>query len=174
MKKLLLILVIATISLLFLKSNPESTLEIETVGVPEAVAHPAPPHSVVPKKIKNVAKAAPSAFEKKINAILETLPTNAQFQASTKDHTHTPQELIDASKPLAEVIDSMKQDPKLIAAGKSFFKKCALKDEVVDQIRALCLRDLRDWAESTNEGLPLGEFPHRLVKLSDFLAPTKY
>lgn len=145
---------------------------------PESVSEVIPLVQITPAKKKAKPAETPGSktpFELRTEAILESLPTMELVNSQPgKEFHHAPQELIDAAKPLGEVISAMKADSKLVSSGKRFFKKCALKEGVLEQVRALCLRDLKDWSDATNDSVSMTEFPTRLVRLAAFLPATKY
>lgn len=175
MKNLILtaffILILAVVSMFF---HPAS--EPKAMATPTLLSNQAESAVYAPVKLlgKEAVEKPTSEFEAKTDKFLEGFPTQKSIELQPGDFHHTPKEVMDASGAMAFAIDAMKADPALIPEGKAFFKKCSLRENIVEQVRAMCLRNLLDWAQSTDDKIDLTDYPSRIVRLANFLPAAKY
>lgn len=81
--------------------------------------------------------------------LLRDLPTTEEIRKNPhkEDYHETPKAIVAAGKSLGAVLERMKSNPQYVEAGIDFYRSCADNRDIVLQIKALCLRNFRDWNE---------------------------
>lgn len=110
-------------------------------------------------------------FRTRAKEVLEALPSVQDIRKSTDDFHYTPPLLVDRSAELGDIRDALEKDPSLIPVGLDFYRKCARRGDLMDSTRALCLRNLKDWARKSglSPDIAAGEIPENIVRVSDRL-----
>jgi hypothetical protein len=142
------------------------------------------PNSIIPELM-----GAPKS-KKEINlspAQLATLEENKRFRnylensylqlplieniRMTKDGNfhHVPTEAIESSEIFGEIADKLKANPSLTRDALRFYSACALNDQLITSVRAVCARNLKDWAKIARIDVSKVEIPDNIVRIADIL-----
>lgn len=111
------------------------------------------------------------AFRERAERVLADFPQKHLLKDPNRDLHRPPPELADAGAELGAIEDLLDDYPDLINEGLRFYKKCALKDELLTSLRALCLHNLKNRAKKTGKEASIrwSEFPDQLHRLADRL-----
>ena len=141
MRKKLVVLIIIFVSIIFFKSMLETNDKAaEKISIT--------PYSV-PSRINDLPdiKNEPIAnetdvmeFQDELNRHYKNLPTLGDLKNLTAEEVHhTPEIITEGGGILGRVLDEAEKDPKKRLEAMSFFKKCAVDQEIATSIRAMCL-----------------------------------
>jgi len=98
------------------------------------------------------------------------LPTISSLKLSKDgDFHHVPINVIESSEVFGEIADKIKTNPSLIKEALRFYGACALNEQVVTSIRAVCARNLKDWARKTNTDISRVILPENIERVSEVL-----
>lgn len=122
-------------------------------------------HELIAEK-KPVSKTQDSEFVRYTEEVLRDLP-QAKVLHEGQDVHMTPTQVIRGGVLLAEVREKWRSDRTLIPAAERFYRQCAVKQETLESIQALCLRNLWDMTGSTS--LDVAGISPRVVELASQL-----
>ena len=111
------------------------------------------------------------AFRERAERVLSDFPQKQILKDPDRDLHRPPPELADAGAELGAIEDLLDDYPNLINEGLRFYKKCALKDDLLTSLRALCLHNLKTRAKKAGKEKEIRwkEFPDQLHRLADRL-----
>ena len=126
-----------------------------------------------PEEVRPLPDISPEelAFRQRSNQVLEDFPKKSILKERGRDQHKPPKELVEASSELGTIEDLLDKNPNLAKEGLRFYRKCALKDELLTSLRALCLHNLKTRAEKTgfDKRIRWSEFPDNLHRIADKL-----
>ena len=111
------------------------------------------------------------AVRSRAKELLKDLPKKDILHKPDRDHHRPPPELTEAGAELGAIEDLLDKNPSLLREGLRFYKQCALQDEVLTSLRALCLHNLKVRAKSAGieNRIRWQIFPNPLHRLADKL-----
>ncbi|NDD53330.1 hypothetical protein EBZ39_05570 [bacterium] len=144
------------------------------------VATPAPePVQVVEQKDAHPEEVRPLpdisseelAFRERALRVLEDFPKKSVLKEKDRELHKPPKELIDASGELGAIEDLLDKNPELTKEGLRFYRRCALKEDLLTSLRALCLHNLKTRAKKSgfDKKIRWSDFPDHLHRISDKL-----
>lgn len=99
------------------------------------------------------------------------LPRMAEIRKKgLRDSHYAPPELLEVADDLGRINELLDADPRLIGAGITFLKRCALEEGVMEAARAVCLRNLKYW--SANQAIDMSLFPDHIKRIAQTLPET--
>ena len=99
-----------------------------------------------------------------------SFPTIAEVRAHKRDPHEAPDQLFDAGATIGKIEELLATSPKNTPEGINFYKCCAKNEELLSEVRSLCIGYYAKWSESLHRRVSLDtEFPKDLVKLSQVL-----
>lgn len=111
------------------------------------------------------------AFRERADKVLADFPEKQILKNPDRDLHRPPPELADAGAELGAIEDLLDDYPHLVKEGLRFYRKCALKDELLTSLRALCLHNLKTRAKKAGKEKEIRwkEFPEQIHRLADRL-----
>lgn len=111
------------------------------------------------------------AFRQRAQRVLEDFPKKSILKERGRDPHKPPRELVDASNELGTIEDLLDKNPELVKEGLRFYRKCALTNELLTSLRALCLHNLKTRATASgfDKRIRWNEFPDHLHRIADKL-----
>ena len=167
MKKLVFIFSVAALTA-FLTLSQKTPIEMSAAISP--MVNQQAKEARVSSKLLSITEPEVLRFYNETVLILERLPTNQATQET--DSHHAPKELMDASEDLGNVLSTMKNNATLVPTGIEFYKACALKSDILEQLRALCLRNFQDWSKKNGISINPDVFPSRIKQLASLTPKT--
>lgn len=162
MKRLLLTFLVAGIVAFVSLSERHSEIAPSLAETPSLQEHPI---SAPQPKSNSVRR-----FQTEATEMLASLPKMSLVAERPNDDFHRPPpELLESAPKLAHVQDTMKSDADLIPVGMEFFRACASNTEVLEQVRAVCLKNLQAWAKQTSATVDWNQFSPEVQRLAAFL-----
>jgi hypothetical protein len=107
-----------------------------------------------------------------MQATWEKLPTREQMAKKTSEEVHfTPPEVLAIAEDLGHIADELKAKPELIPSGVEFFRGCAGRENVLEAVRAVCLKELQRWAPQAQPpiAVELAAYPANIRRIADGL-----
>lgn len=125
-----------------------------------------PPSVAEPKSIE----AKPAEAKQ----LIASLPTTAQLRADeTRDFHHVPSEVLEGGAAIGRYTEQLKANPEKMAEGLAFYESCAKNEEILDALRAVCLRTLWDLSEKLGKAAER-TYPAQLRFIAESLPPTRW
>lgn len=156
------------------KDTPES----EVAVMPNAeTTKPSPRDSIPRRKAKKVHPPSDVlSFRQKLEEKLRELPTKDEVRSAIEDgnvHRH-PRPLLKSAAIFGEIAKAIYADKSKIPEALNFYHRCALKEELANSIRALCLRNLQDWSQRTPQPtrIDLTPYPTEVRRISKKIPQT--
>ncbi|MNK07866.1 hypothetical protein D3C87_257870 [compost metagenome] len=159
--------------------NPK---EGATPSSPESAVESVPADSVAPggenkesSKVQETSatkKATEHEFLDVSERVLAGLPTFADIKGLKNEDVHAmPAVLREAGVKLGEVSQLIHDQPEFSRAGLDFYRSCFERDDVPEQLRALCVANFRNLnAHIGNRDLDLGSMvPSNVMELSNVI-----
>lgn len=146
--------------------------------IPSAEKNPNPVHVLEQKEAHpEEVRPLPSisseelAFRERANRVLEDFPKKNILKEKDRDLHKPPKELVDASSELGAIEDLLDKNPELIKEGLRFYRRCALTNETLTSLRALCLHNLKTRAKKAglDNRIRWSDFPEHLHRIADKL-----
>lgn len=111
------------------------------------------------------------AFRERAQQIIEDFPRKNILKEKERDLHKPPRELIEAGNELGALEDLLDKNPNLIKEGLRFYRRCALTDDLLTSLRALCLHNLkiRSHKSGFDKRIRWSEFPAYLHRIADKL-----
>jgi hypothetical protein len=145
------------------------------LGLPEAVI-PELMGSSQPKTGAGVTNAQVQQIEesKKFKSYLESsyirLPTIASLRLSKDgDFHYVPAEVIQSSEIFGEIAEKLSRNPWLTQEALNFFSVCAGNEQLMTSVRAVCARNLKDWAHRAQIDISKVQIPENISRIADVL-----
>lgn len=150
--------------------NEETSSSAPVTAVPTTTE---PVHVVSVNEKKSASTA--DEFRTRTEKILNDLPTNNDIQANkgNEDYHETPKSIVASGRAMGEVMDKMRASKENIPVGLEFYSKCAGDSSIVLQVKALCLRNLRDWEAKLGQSKKV-RFAKDVEKLAAKIPKTKF
>jgi hypothetical protein len=172
------VLIVAFGTLVFSQRKPNEKPE-KNFEAPLAL-----PNSVIPelmgaartKKGTNLSTAELAGLEE--NKRFRTYLENSYIQLPlienirmTKDGNfhHVPTEVIGSSEIFGEIADRIKANPALTREALRFYSACAVNEQLITSVRAVCTRNLKDWAKIAKIDVSKVEIPDDIIRIADVL-----
>jgi len=76
---------------------------------------------------------------------------------------------LQTSEVFGEISDRLKTSPNLIKEALRFYRACALNEQLVTSIRAVCTRNLKDWSKIARIDISKIEIPESIEKIADVI-----
>ncbi|MSP19006.1 MAG: hypothetical protein EXR74_05500 [Bdellovibrionales bacterium] len=151
-------------------ATQESPLKYANTVIPELMGVPKA------KKRLDVSPDMTAKLElaKSFRTYLETtylrLPSIEKLKLSKNgDLHHVPTEVIESSEIFGDIADKIKNNSTLIMDALKFYSACSLNDQLITSVRAVCARNLQDWAKTANINISRVEIPENILKIADVL-----
>lgn len=109
------------------------------------------------------------AFRERAEKVLSDFPSKELLKDPKRDLHRPPPELAEVGAELGAIEDLLDSYPHLSQEGLRFYRKCALRADLLTSVRALCLHNLKARAKKTGAKLSEKEFPEQLHRLADKL-----
>ena len=142
MQKKLIVLFFILVSFIFFKSMIGP---IETPRVPlnkSSHLHSVSSETTNHQVVIDVSNEA-TAFQDELDRHFKDLPTLGDLKNLTAEEAHhTPEVILEAGGLIGKVFDEAQKDPQKRSDAMVFFKKCAVDQEIVTAIRAVCLNKI--------------------------------
>lgn len=85
------------------------------------------------------------------------------------DFHHVSPSVLQTSEVFGEISDRLKTSPNLIKEALRFYRACALNEQLVTSIRAVCTRNLKDWSKIARIDISKIEIPESIEKIADVI-----
>ncbi len=171
----LIVLLVAVYSL----SRPRADAKAATQESPLKYANTVIPELMGVSKVKKRADVPPDITAKleqakSFRTYLETaylrLPSIEKVKISKNgDFHHVPTEVIESSEIFGDITDKIKNNSTLIMDALKFYSACSLNEQLITSVRAVCARNLQDWASTANINISRIEIPENVLKIADVL-----
>ncbi|NBX92941.1 MAG: hypothetical protein EB078_11020 [Proteobacteria bacterium] len=111
------------------------------------------------------------AFRERTVEALRGFPRKDILKEKGRDLHTPPKELVEASQELGIIEDMLDKTPSLLSEGLKFYKECALSEELLTPLRALCLHNLKTRSKRAGvDGKVRWDlFPQNLHRIADKL-----
>lgn len=111
------------------------------------------------------------SFRARAKEILKDFPGKEVLHQPERDHHRPPPELTSAGAELGAIEDLLDKNPHLLREGLRFYRQCALQENILTSLRALCLHNLKVRAKSAGieSRIRWQIFPSHLHRLADKL-----
>ena len=111
---------------------------------------------------------------KKFRVYLESsylrLPSIESLKLSKEgDFHHVPPTVIESSEIFGDIADRLNKNGYLIRDALKFYSACALNEQLVTSVRAVCARNLKDWSSKAKIDISRIEIPDTIQKIADVL-----
>jgi len=109
------------------------------------------------------------AFRERAEKVLSDFPSKELLKDPKRELHRPPPELAEVGAELGAIEDLLDSYPHLNQEGLRFYRKCALKVDLLTSVRALCLHNLKIRAQKTGRKIREKDFPDQLHRLADKL-----
>ncbi len=96
----------------------------------------------------------------------ESFPTIAEVRTHRGDPHEAPDQIFDAGVVFGKIEDTLAKNNALLPQATHFYRECAERDDLISEVRALCLAHYADLSQDTEIE---ERFPEDVVKLSQLL-----
>lgn len=152
------------------ETQKESPLAFANTVIPELMGN---------KRVKKSSQLSSEEFSKveekrKFRSYLETsylhLPSIENLRLSKSGDFHlVPAEVIQSSEIFGEIAERLSANPSLTPEALNFFTACASNQLLVTSVRAVCARNLKDWALRASIDVSKISIPENIERIADFL-----
>jgi hypothetical protein len=98
------------------------------------------------------------------------LPSLTSLRLNKEGDFHrVPPSVLQASEVFGEISDRLKTNPKLIREALRFYRACALNEQLVTSIRAVCTRNLKDWSKVAGINISKVDIPESIERIADVI-----
>ncbi|MFM8314214.1 MAG: hypothetical protein ACKOA8_08005 [Deltaproteobacteria bacterium] len=167
---------LASVGFYFLKPQPKIHLQEESaLSMPNSLM----PELMGAKKIPTRTNLDPEQIArlkelKKFRVYLESsylrLPSIESLKLSKEgDFHHVPPTVIESSEIFGDIADRLNKNGYLIRDALKFYSACALNEQLVTSVRAVCARNLKDWSSKAKIDISRIEIPETIQKIADVL-----
>lgn len=116
-----------------------------------------------------------SEFQKVTADTLANLPRAEDVRARPDFDAHqSPAELMAISPSLGRIATTLREAPELIPQGIEFYDACARREDILQPVRVLCLRNLTYWTRQMPEVMQVdpSKYPDELWDIVESLPPV--
>jgi hypothetical protein len=128
-----------------------------------------PNHSqLTPDELNNLRER--QSFVSYLETSFSRLPTLSSLKLGKDgDFHHVPPQVIESSEIFGEIADRLKRSPQLIKDGLRFYAACALNEQLVTSIRAVCARNLKDWSKKSRIDTSQVVIPENIERIANVI-----
>lgn len=95
------------------------------------------------------------------------LPTIQAISLSKNGDLHrVPQEVLESSEVFGYIAEKLKSNPNLTKDALSFYNACAGNEQLITSIRAVCARNLIDWARKARIDISNAHIPEKILQIA--------
>lgn len=94
------------------------------------------------------------------------LPTLQAISLSKNGDLHrVPPEVLESSEVFGYIAEKLKSNPSLTRDALSFYNACAANEQLITSIRAVCARNLIDWAKKAQIDISQVHIPEKILQI---------
>lgn len=160
------------------KRNPEPHYTAKEQS-PLAIANKVIPDLIGAKKDKSQLHSSPEEIArireaKQFRNYLQTsyvrLPTIESIRISKDGDLHrVPPEVLESSEIFGNITDKLKANISLTRDALRFYNACAANEQLMTSIRAVCARNLIDWAKIANIDISQVQIPEKILQIANVI-----
>lgn len=95
------------------------------------------------------------------------LPNVQSLRLTQNNDVHRiPPEVLESSEVFGYISDKLKSNPTLVKDALSFYNACAANEQFITAIRAVCARNLIDWAKKANIDISRAQIPEKILQIA--------
>ncbi len=98
------------------------------------------------------------------------LPSIETVRLSKEGDFHrVPFEVIESSEIFGEIADKLKSNSTLTKEALKFYSACAINEQLITSIRAVCARNLIDWSKKARIDISRISIPDNIIRIAEVL-----